>query len=68
MTGGAERRRQQKRKVEQLNTYGGTEQRDATDGVGRTCFYDVIEFFFFIVIINIRQYWMYPMLRYVADA
>ncbi|TMW50490.1 hypothetical protein DOY81_004418 [Sarcophaga bullata] len=32
MTGGAERRRQQKRKVEQLNTYGGTEQRDATDG------------------------------------
>lgn len=34
LTGGAERKRQQKRKVEQLNSYGGTEQRDATDGVG----------------------------------
>lgn len=33
ITGGAERKRQQKRKVEQLNSYGGTEQRDATDGV-----------------------------------
>ncbi|XP_065361688.1 presenilin homolog isoform X3 [Calliphora vicina] len=32
ITGGAERKRQQKRKVEQLNSYGGTEQRDATDG------------------------------------
>ncbi|KAM7358735.1 presenilin isoform 2-T2 [Cochliomyia hominivorax] len=32
LTGGAERKRQQKRKVEQLNSYGGTEQRDATDG------------------------------------
>ncbi|GBP06078.1 Presenilin homolog [Eumeta japonica] len=29
---GAERRRQQKRKAEQLSSYGGTEQHDATDG------------------------------------
>ena len=53
MTGGAERRRQQKRKVEQLNTYGGTEQRDATDGVGRTCFYDVIEFFSLLLLLTL---------------